>query len=387
MVEKPKRRLVKKILISGALFLLLAACKSSTTKFPALNAEDFCKTIDGKKTDLFTLKNTKGMQVSITNYGARVVSILAADKDGIYGDVVSGFNTLDEYITCPEPFHGPIVGRVCNRIKSGKFKLDGKEYCLSVNNGVNHLHGGTKGFHHQVWDVKKITPSSVELHYLSKDGEMGYPGNLSVDVRYELTDKNEFLIEYKAFTDKKTVVNLTWHPFFNLAGEGITINDHILMINADRYTPVDETLIPLGQNVTVENTPFDFSTPKAIGRDLWQQKDNTQLKHGAGYDHNWVLNRPSHSSLALAARLIEPRSGRVMEIYTQEPGLQFYGGNFFDGKTIGKNGLPQIYRGALALETQRFPDAPNQKDFPSIVLAEGDLYETRSIYKFSVLEQ
>ena len=345
---------------------------------------DFSKTIEGKKTGLFILTNHNGIEFAVTNYGARVVGILVPDKSGKFEDVVSGFNTLDEYINCPEPFHGPIVGRVGNRLARGKFKLDGKEYSVSINNGLNHLHGGVKGFHHQVWDVKKVSASFIDLHYFSKDGEMGYPGNLNVDVRYELTDDNEVIISYKAITDQKTVVNLTWHPFFNLAGEGGTINDHVLMINADKYTPVDETLIPFGKNDSVENTPFDFRKPKTIGRDLFKEKKNTQLKHGAGYDHNWVLNRPNDKSMALAARVTEPKSGRVMEIYTQEPGLQFYGGNFFDGKTSGKNGKAQIYRGAMALETQKFPDAPNQKAFPSIVLKKGDVYKTESIYKFSV---
>jgi len=349
-----------------------------------LDKAKFVKTIDGKKTDLYVLRNSNGVEVAVTNYGARTVAISVPDKAGKFEDVISGFNTLDEYINCPEPFHGPIVGRVGNRIARGKFKLDGKEYNVSINNGPNHLHGGLKGFHHRVWDVKRVTDKAIDLHYLSKDGEMGYPGNLSVDVRYALNDKNELTISYNAVTDKKTVVNLTWHPFFNLAGEGNIINDHILEINADKYTPVDDTLIPFGKNVTVEKTPFDFRKPKAIGRDLGQQKNNTQLKHGAGYDHNWVLKRPNDKSMAFAARVTEPVSGRVMEIYTQEPGLQFYGGNFFDGKTIGKNGKPQIYRGAMALETQKFPDAPNQPNFPSVILKPGETYNTESIYLFKV---
>lgn len=373
------------VVMGGA--MLLTGCRTTapTTKF-RLQPRDFRQTIDGKQTDLFVLKNSNGMEVAITSYGARTVGILVPDRNGTFGDVVTGFNTLEEYIACPEPFHGPIVGRVGNRIAGGTFTLDGKVYRLPINNGPNQLHGGSEGFHNQVWDVRKVTGSCVDLHYLSKDGEMGYPGNLGVDLRYELTDGNALILTYKATADQKTVVNLTWHPFFNLAGEGTTINDHILQINADEYTPVDETLIPLGQNEPVENTPFDFRAAKAIGRDLGLQKSNTQLKHGAGYDHNWVLNRPHDDSLFLAARLSEPTSGRVMEIYTQEPGLQFYGGNFFDGKTNGKTGLPQIYRGALALETQKFPDAPNQKAFPSIILDKDEVYETRSVYKFGVVE-
>tara|TARA_B100000035_G_scaffold299309_1_gene293860 strand:- start:217 stop:1350 length:1134 start_codon:yes stop_codon:yes gene_type:complete len=374
---------MKRLLVLALVGGLVTGC--TTAKQSAgltLNKTEFVKTIDGKKTNLYILKNRNGVEVAVTNYGARTVGISVPDKNGQFEDVISGFNTLDEYINCPEPFHGPIVGRVGNRIAKGKFKLDGKEYNVSINNGPNHLHGGLKGFHHRVWDVKSVSDKAIALHYLSKDGEMGYPGNLSVDVRYALNDKNELSISYKATTDKKTVVNLTWHPFFNLAGEGTTINDHIMEINADKYTPVDETLFPLGKNVTVKNTPFDFRKPKAIGRDLDQQKTNTQLKHGAGYDHNWVLKRPNDNSMAFAAHITEPQSGRVMEIYTQEPGLQFYGGNFFDGKTNGKNGKPQIHRGAMALETQKFPDAPNQPNFPSVVLKPGEVYETSSIYRF-----
>jgi aldose 1-epimerase len=345
---------------------------------------DFVQTVDGKKTDLFILKNSNGLEMAVTNYGARAVGILVPDASGKFEDVISGFNTLDEYINCPEPFHGPIVGPVGNRIARGKFRLDGKEYTLPINNGLNHLHGGPKGLHHRVWDVKQRTPDSITLHYFAKDGEAGYPGNREFTVRYKLTEDNEVVISYWATTDKKTVVNLTWHPFFNLAGEGTTINNHILEINADKYTPVDETLIPLGENAVVDNTPFDFRKPKAIGRDLSQQETNIQLQHGAGYDHNWVLKRPADKSMAFAARVTEPVSGRVMEIYTQEPGLQFYGGNFFDGKTTGKNGKSQIYRGAMALETQKFPDAPNQPNFPSVILKPGETYSTESIYLFKV---
>ena len=376
---------MRKYLALAMVGALVTGC--TTTKQSGrlqLNKAEFVTTIDGKRTDLYVLKNSNGVEVAITNYGARTVGISVPDKNGQFEDVISGFNTLDEYISCPEPFHGPIVGRVGNRIARGTFTLDGKEYKVSINNGPNHLHGGLKGFHHRVWDVTSVSDKAIDLHYLSKDGEMGYPGNLSVDVRYALNDKNELSISYKAVTDKKTVVNLTWHTFFNLAGEGTTINDHIMEINADAYTPVDDTLIPFGKNVTVKNTPFDFRKPKAIGRDLDQQKNNTQLKHGAGYDHNWVLKRPDDTSMAFAARITEPRSGRIMEIYTQEPGLQFYGGNFFDGKTNGKNGQPQIHRGAMALETQKFPDAPNQPNFPSVVLKPGEVYETSSIYRFLV---
>lgn len=350
----------------------------------SLNPHDFRQSIDGKQTDLFILKNAQGMKVALTNYGARVVGILVPDRDGAFGDVITGFNTLQDYIDCPEPFHGPIVGRVGNRIAKGTFTLDGTTYSLPINNGPNQLHGGVKGFHNQVWEVLNATETSIDLRHLSQDGEMGYPGNLDVTVRFELSDSNELILSYHATADQKTVVNLTWHPFFNLAGEGHTINDHILTIPANHYTPVDATLIPLGQNEPVTGTPFDFRKPKAIGRDLDQQQNNLQLQHGAGYDHNWALNRPADNSLALAARIEEPTSGRVLEIFTQEPGIQFYGGNFFDGNTTGKNGQAHQFRGALALEPQKFPDAPNQPAFPSIVLDKGETYTTKSVYTFSV---
>jgi aldose 1-epimerase len=365
------------------IILFLVGCTTQPTSKFTLDPQDFQKKIDGKTTGLYILKNDKGMEFAVTNYGARAVGLMAPDRNGQFGDVLTGFKTLDEYIDCPEPFHGPVVGRVGNRIAKGKFTLDGKTYSVPVNNGPNHLHGGPEGFHHQVWEVINVTENSIDLRHVSVDGEMGYPGELTVDLRYELTNENELILSYKATTNQKTVVNLTWHPFFNLAGEGSTINDHLLMINADHYTPVDATLIPLGKHAPVANTPFDFRTAKPIGRDLSEQANNIQLQHGAGYDHNWVLNTQPGESMRLAARLEDPTSGRVMEIRTEELGLQFYGGNFFDGSTTGKNGKSHIYRGAMALEPQMFPDAPNQPNFPSIVLEPGEVYQTQSVYHFS----
>lgn len=372
--------------ILALLALLLAGCATNTSSKFQLNPADFEQTIDGKETGLYILHNRAGMEIAITNYGARAVGLLVPDRSGEFGDVITGFNTLDGFTKSPEGFHGPVVGRVGNRIARGKFSLDGKQYTLPINNEPNHLHGGPGGFHAQVWEVVEYTDTMLDLRHVSVEGEMGYPGTLTVDLRYEITNENEIILSYKATTDQKTVVNLTWHPFFNLAGEGTTINDHTLQINADRYTPVDNTLIPLGQHASVAGTPFDFRTPKPIGRDLDQQESNTQLHHGAGYDHNWVLNTKPGETLRFAARVEEPQSGRVMEIFTEELGIQFYGGNFFNGKTTGKNDKPHIYRGAMALEPQMFPDAPNQEAFPSITLEPGEVYQTRSVYQFSVTE-
>jgi len=371
-----------------SLSVLTAGCVSAQhadSGWLKINAEEFQTTVKGKKTDLYILKNSNGLEAAITNYGARIVGLAAPGKDGEMADVITGFNSIDAYLNAKARYHGALVGRVGNRIANGTFMLDGVVYTLPLNNGPNHLHGGVDGIHSQVWDVEKITDNSIILSYFSKDGEMGYPGNLNVEVGYSLNDKNEFLITYKATTDKKTVVNLTSHPFFNLAGEGSgTINNHILKINADKYTPVDSTLIPLGENAPVKGTPFDFRKGKPIGRDLWQQDTNEQLKHGGGYDHNFVLNHPGHGEMFLAASVREPKSGRVMEVYTQEPGLQFYGGNFFDGTDRGKSGRTYKFREAFALETQHFPDSPNQPNFPSIVLNPGEVYSTKTIYKFLV---
>lgn len=358
--------------------------KSETKSIANLKAEDFQTTIKGKQTSLYFLKNGD-LSAAITNYGGRIVSLCAPDRKGELGDVVLGLKNIEAYLHANEVFYGTLVGRVGNRIAGGKFTLEGKEYTLPLNNGVNHLHGGSGGFHNEVWDVKAVTDSSIVLTYLSKDGEMGYPGNLNVEVTYTLSLNNEMLIDYKATTDKSTPVNLTNHAFFNLAGEaGGTINNHLLTINADYYTPVDSTLIPLGENVTVEGTPFDFRKAKPIGQDLPLQTENKQLQHGLGYDHNFVLNKSKPGAVSWAATVVDPESGRKMDIFTEEPGLQFYGGNFMNGSDIGKYGKPFKYREAFALETQHFPDSPNQDNFPTVILHPGQVYHTSSIYKFSV---
>jgi aldose 1-epimerase len=365
----------------------LTSCADNPSKHEncfKFKTADFQKTIDGKNVDLYFLKNGN-LSVAITNYGGRIVGLCTPDKNGKMEDVVLGFNSLDQYAGAKESFHGALIGRVGNRIAKGKFILEGKEYNLPLNNGVNHLHGGPGGFHNAVWTVKNNNDSTIVLDYLSKDGEMGYPGNLNVEVQYLLDSKNELVINYKATTDKSTPVNLTNHAFFNLSGEGNgTINNHILTINADAYTPIDSTMIPLGSNESVEGTPFDFRKGKAIGTDLNKQDENIQLKNGKGYDHNFVLNKTAPGELTLAVTVIEPVSGRKMEIFTKEPGIQFYGGNFMKGLDKGKSGKPYNYRESFALETQHFPDSPNNTNFPSIILKPGEVYQTTSIYRFTV---
>lgn len=377
---------MKSLSVIIVLALILTSCgqkKQENTSFFKLTPEDFQTTINGKKIGLYILKNSNGMEAAITNYGGRIVGLTAPGRDGEMTDVILGFKSIDGYLNANEVFHDALIGRVGNRIANGKFTLDSVEYNLPINNGPNQLHGGPEGFHNQVWDVKNVTDNSIVLGHLSKDGEMGYPSNLNVKVTYTLTDKNEFVLDYKATTDQKTVVNLTSHPFFNLAGEGNgTINDHVLKINAERYTPVDSTLIPLGENVAVAGTPFDFRNGKPIGQDLGEQSDNTQLQHGLGYDHNFVLNQPTEGEMFWAATITDPKSGRSMEIYTIEPGLQFYGGNFMDGSDAGISGKPYKFRESFALETQHFPDSPNQPNFPSIVLNPGETYATKTIYAF-----
>lgn len=342
----------------------------------------FQDTIDGKPTDLYILKNGNGMTAAITNYGGRIVSLLVPDKNGKMTDVVVGFDSVEDYVNSTEPYFGATIGRVGNRIARGKFTLDGKQYTLFANNGPNTLHGGKKGYQAVVWDATQPNDTTLVLHYLSKDNEEGFPGNLDVKVTYSLTGDNALKCDYVATTDKKTVVNLTNHAFFNLNGEGSgTINNHILQINADSYTPVDSTLIPTGEIKPVAGTPFDFTQPTPIGERL--NADNEQLKFGKGYDHNYVLNG---SGMKKAATVTGDKSGIQMTVFTEEPGLQFYGGNFMQAKNTFKSGAKDAYRTAFCLETQHYPDSPNQPGFPSEVLSPGETYHTTSLYQFSVVK-
>lgn len=380
------KRLLSPLIIATLMSVSCAPKKQgdeATSKLE-IDPAKFEKTIDGKQSALYTLSNSNGVNIAITNYGGRIVSILVPDKDGNFADVCLGYNSIEDYFTNPEQFFGSLIGRYGNRIANGKFTLDGQEYTLATNNGKNHLHGGPKGYHAVLWDVVDSSSNMLKLKYLSADMEEGYPGNLEVTVTYSLNDENELKLEYQATTDKKTVVNLTNHSYFNLAGEGSgeKINDHYLMINADYFTPVDSTLIPTGELAPVEGTPFDFRTPKQIGRDIEEQ--HQQLIFGKGYDHNFVLNKPNEGEMTLAARVREPESARVLEVYTTEPGIQFYGGNFMTGENSGKAGTAYGHRTGFCLETQHFPDSPNQPDFPSTVLTPGETYNSTTIFKFTV---
>jgi aldose 1-epimerase len=333
----------------------------------------------GKPTGLYTLKNKKGLISQITNYGAIIVSLYVPGKDGTFTDIVQGYDTIDEYINGNGPFMGAVCGRCANRINKGKFTLGNKTYSLAVNNGPNHLHGGITGFSKIVWDVVKYTSNSVKLHYLSPDGDEGYPGNLKVDVTYTLTDDNELRLDFQATTDKTTIVNLAGHTYFNLAGEGSgDILSQELMINGTFFTPTDDTNIPTGEILNVKGTPMDFTALKKIGKDIDQKND--QLKFGAGYDHNFVLNHPSGTT-GLAAVAFDPVSGRIMEVHTTQPGVQLYSGNWLDNEP-GKGGKKYGRRWAFCLETQNFPDAVNKPHFPSAILEPGEVYKNSCIYKF-----
>ncbi len=343
----------------------------------------FGKTSSGETVELYTLKNLKGIEARVITYGGIIVSLKVPDRDGKLADVVLGFDSLDGYLK-EHPYFGALIGRYGNRIGKGRFVLKGIEYKLARNNGENHLHGGNKGFDKVVWKAKPVAgkeDSALELSYRSRDGEEGYPGNLSVSVTYALTDANELRIDYRATTDKITVLNLTNHSYFNLAGQGEgDILGHLLTIPADRYTPVDAGLIPTGELQRVDATPFDFRQPHSIGERIGA--NNEQLKFGKGYDHNFVVNGTS-GTLRLAARVAEPKSGRVMEVLTTEPGVQFYCGNFLDGTLRGKGGKAYQHRYGLCLETQHFPDSPNKPSFPSVSLSPGERYQTTTVYRFS----
>ncbi len=382
--KQMKKTILFQILIV-ALVTISCNTKKAETSLP-LNPENFVKQVDSKTTGLYLLKASDNFQVAITNFGARIVGIFTPDKNGVLTDVILGFNSIDEYINSKDPYFGPIVGRVGNRIAKGTFTLDSVEYHLAINNGVNHLHGGIKGLHKVVWDVVSASDKKLALNYKSKDMEEGYPGNLDITVTYSVEDGNTLMIDYKATTDKATPVNLTSHGYYNLNGKSnISINNLELQIFANEYTPVDSTLIPLGENVSVENTPFDFRTPKAVGTDV--KADNIQLTNAGGYDHNWVIDTTQKvDGFYKAAIVSSPITGIQMEVLTKEPGIQFYGGNFFDGTITTLDGNKVGYRCAIALEPQHFPDAVNQPNFPSIILRPGEIYSTQSKYIFSVTQ-
>lgn len=365
-----------------ALLALLGAAAHAADS--TITQKPFGTAPDGKPVSLYTLTNAHGMQVQITNYGGIITSLDVPDRNGQVGDVVLGYDNLSDYIK-NSPYFGAIVGRYANRIAKGRFTLDGKTYQLFLNNGPNTLHGGKTGFDKVVWTAAPLRHRGVvglSLRYLSKDGEEGYPGDLNVKVVYTLTNDDSLRIDYTATTDKDTVVNLSNHSYFNLAGQGNgTILDHVLTINADRYTPIDKTSIPTGAIAPVAGTPFDFRTPHAVGERI--NEPNEQLMNAGGYDHNWVLNQPGHK-MVTAVRVFCPRSGRVLTISTTQPGLQFYSGNYLDGTITGKGGKVYEKHGALVLETQHFPDSPNHPNFPTTELKPGQTLEQSTVLKFTV---
>ncbi len=361
-----------------SLALLLASCGWSDCK-AQISISDF------DEIKLYTLSNQSGAKVKVTNYGAIIVSIIVPDRAGNQADITLGYNRLEDYINAVDkPYFGAIVGRYGNRIAKGQFTLDGETYTLAMNNGPNHLHGGVVGLDKVVWDAKPVLGTGwtgVELSYLAKDKEEGYPGNLQVKVTYRWSDDNELTVDYLATTDKATPINLTQHTYFNLKGEGQgDILGHELTLYAKAYTPVDETLIPTGEIADVAGSPLDFRIAKPIGRDIAQEHE--QLKFGGGFDHNWVLDNAA-GNLVPAARVYEPTTGRVLEIETTEPGIQFYCGNFLDGRLTGKSGKPYLLRGGFCLETQHYPDSPNHANFPSTILRPGQQYKSTTVFKFS----
>ncbi len=353
-------------------------------KLSGLKAENFQKEVKGKKTDLYTLVNKDGYEVSITNYGGAIVAIMVPDKDGNVANVIQGHDNIDDVINSPEPYLSTLIGRFGNRIAKGKFQLNGKEYQLAINNGPNALHGGPTGLHAQVWDAYQTGEQNLTLDCILPYGHEGFSGELKISVEFTWTDENELIIEYLATTNKKTIVNLTHHAFFSLAGTADptpTIEDQLCEINADFYLPTDETAIPTGEILKVAGTPFDFRAPKTFGKEI--EADNEQIKFGHGYDHNYVLNKQEEGELSFAARITDPKSGRTLECYTTEPGLQLYTANFATGYK-GANGCTFPRRSAVCLEAQHFPDSPNRPYFPSVVLNPGQQYKQKTIYRFGV---
>jgi len=388
MTNQMLKRTTCQLIMGMIVIVCLISCDGRQKPKAGIIKESFGQ-FKGQPVELYTLTNNHGVMMKITTYGGIITELYTPDKEGKMGNVALGFDKLDGYLS-PEyeksnPNFGAIIGRYGNRIAKGKFTLDGVEYTLAINNGENHLHGGNIGFNRVLWaaePVENAEGKSLVLTYTSKDMEENYPGNLEVTVTYTLTDDNELKIAYQATTDKATPCNLTNHSYFNLsAGKQPTIAGHELVIIADRFTEVDDGLIPTGNLPEVAGTPMDFTTPFKIGERI--DADFEQLRLGGGYDHNWVL-RNSNGSLALAATVYEPESGRFMEVFTTEPGIQFYTGNFLDGTLIGKDNITYVRRAGLCLETQHFPDSPNQPDFPSTILQPGQIYQTQTIYKFSV---
>ena len=349
-----------------------------------LKRKDFQAMVQGKETDLYTLTNAQGIEVSITNYGGSLVSIMVPDRDGKMANVIQGHDCIQDCLSSPEPFLSTLVGRYGNRICRGKFTMNGKEYSLSINNGPNHLHGGPTGCHARVWDAEQLNDQELVLRYTFAYYEEGFPGEVQMTVKYSLTNDNELVIDYRGTTNKKTVVNMTSHGFFSLTGIGTPTPsqlDTILTINADFYVPIDENSIPTGEIRKVEGTPFDFRTPKPVGQDI--AADNEQIKNGTGYDHCYVLNKREPGELTLAASMVEPSTGRTMECWTTEPGVQFYSDNWADGYK-GQHGATFGKHSGLCFEAQHFPDSPNRAHFPSTQLKPGEVYVQKTVYKFGV---
>ena len=374
---------MKKLCVWAVAALLMAACtpKAEKATDSGLLQSNFRTEVDGKKTDLYILRNKNNMEVCITNFGGRIVSVMVPDKDGQMRDVVLGFDSIQDYISKPSDF-GASIGRYANRINQGKFTLDGVEYQLPRNNYGHCLHGGPQGFQYRVYDAVQLNPQELQLTYVAKDGEEGFPGNITCKVLMKLTDDNAIDIQYEAETDKPTIVNMTNHSYFNLDGDAGSNAEHLLTIDADYYTPVDSTFMTTGEIVPVEDTPMDFRTPMPVGERI-NDFDFVQLKNGNGYDHNWVSNAKGDINRR-AASLKSQKTGIVLDVYTNEPGVQVYAGNFLDGSLTGKKGITYNQRASVCLETQKYPDTPNKPEWPSAVLRPGEKYMSQCIFKFSV---